>query len=151
MTSSEIRPLPARDVPLLIPEARRFFAEAPIAGRFNELHFTRELARSIEAGTGICFVAGTPPRGAIAGVTFLDLATADLCCMEYFWYVAQSERGSLGLRLLDAFEKHLTERGVRRLMMMHLVSPAMDAKFSDLYERRGYTLREHVHVKELNP
>lgn len=150
MTSFDpIRAIAAYEVPLLVPEAQAFFAEAPIAGAFNERHFVKALQEQVQANRAIVLACGSPFRGAIAGVLYNDMATGALCCMEYFWFVAKSERGTLGLRLLDAFEKVVKLAGATRLTMMHLVSPEHDAKFADLYGRRQYTLKERVFVKEL--
>ena len=137
------------EVPLLVPEAREFFREAPIAGEFKESHFVAELTRHLQSGSALVLAAGSPFRGAIGGVLFNGLAIADFSCMEYFWYVNRHERGSIGVRLLAEFEQRLRDLGVRRLMMMHLSSPECDDKFLSLYDRRGYQLKERVFVKDL--
>lgn len=149
MTFDPIRAIAAYEVPLLVPEARAFFAEAPIAGTFNEAHFVRELTALVGINRAIVLACGSPFRGAIGGVLYNDLATGALCCMEYFWFVSKAERGTLGLRLLEAFERTLIASSVTRLSMMHLCSEAHDSKFADLYGRRHYTLKERVFVKEL--
>jgi GNAT superfamily N-acetyltransferase len=145
---SEIRALQFYEVPLLLPQAREFFKEGGICGELNDAHFTATLTKSLEARQAIVLVSGAPFRGAIAGVMFQDLATADWCCMEYFWYVAKEERGTLGLRLLDAFEKEAKSRGAVRIVMMHLENERA-GKMQQLYERRGYKLREQIFVREV--
>lgn len=148
MTSTDIRAIESYEVPLLVPQAREFFKEAPIAGAFNEGHFVAQLEQHVKDKRALVLAAGVPFRGAIGGILFQDLATGESCCMEYFWYVAKEERGSLGIRLLDEFERRIKALAVKRIMMMHLVSPRSD-KFQDIYERRGYALKERVFVKEL--
>lgn len=143
-----IRLLGSHEVPLLIPQAREFFKEGNICGSLNEPYFIQALTTQIGAGRMFVFVEGSPFRGAIAGTMFEDLATGELCCMEYFWYVDAHERGSLGLRLLVAFEDEAVRRGARRLLMMHHVTPE-SAKFEHIYGRRGYTLHEQVFVRSL--
>lgn len=136
----------AAEVPLLIPQAKEFFAEGEIDGKLDEKNFVKMVTANIEAGTMFVLAEGVPFRGAIAGVTYKDVATGDVCCMEHFWYVNQHERGSLGLRLLSAFENEAKARGAVRILMMHHVAPGAD-KFHHLYERRGYRLREQIFVK----
>lgn len=148
--TSDIRALEPYEVPLLLPQAREFFKEGGICGKLNDAHFTSTLTRSLEAKQAIVLVCGVPFRGAIAGVMFQDLATSDWCCMEYFWYVAKEERGSLGLRLLDAFEKEAKARGALRVLMMHLENERA-GNMQKLYERRGYKFREQIFVREVQP
>lgn len=140
---SDIRALQSYEVALLLPLARAFFAEGHIEGTLNEAHFVRQLTQQIEAGVGVAFSADF--RGTIAGIFFLDLATADLCCMEYFWYVHAEERGSLGIRLLAALEDECERRGAKRLLMMHMLDKR--EQFERLYTKRGYTLKEQVFMK----
>lgn len=137
--------LPA-EVPLLLPGARAFFAEGQIQGTLNEAHFVKTLAQGIDSGR--MFVLSEGFRGAISGTLFEDPATGELCCMEYFWYVDAHERGSLGVRLLAAFEHEAVRRGACRVLMMHHVSEQTE-KFKHIYERRGYVLREQVFVRSL--
>lgn len=142
MTS--IRKLEPYEVALLLPGARAFFHEGHIDGQLNEAHFVKQLTAQIENGVGVCFTADF--RGAIAAVFYLDLATAELCCMEYFWYVHAEERGSIGVRLLAALEAECERRGVRRLLMMHMVHEASE-RFDHLYRKRGYVHKEQLYVK----
>jgi hypothetical protein len=144
---SELRLLPAHEVPLLLPGARQFFADGLIAGQLHETHFVTTLAGHIERGSGFVVVAGQPLRGALAGILFQDLATAETCCMEFFWYVHASERGSLGVRLLAAFEQESFSRGAVRVIMAHFVNEKTSG-FEALYTRRGYRMKEQLFQKE---
>jgi GNAT superfamily N-acetyltransferase len=136
----------AAEVSLLLPQAREFFNEGQIAGKLNEQHFVTALSDGISSGRMFVLASGCPFRGAISGAMYQDLATGETCCMEYFWYVDRHERGSLGLRLIAEFEREAKKRGAIRVTMMHHVSAETD-KFTHLYERRGYGLREQVFVK----
>jgi GNAT superfamily N-acetyltransferase len=144
MTSNEIRRLTAEEVPLLMPGAREFYAEGRLYGKLNEEHCAKTLASLIQAGSAVCFASAF--RGAIGGLFFPDLVTADLCCMEHFWFVRQEERGTLGVRLLKALEAECEQRGVRRLLLMHMIGPDREA-FEHFYTRMGYELREQVYVR----
>jgi hypothetical protein len=143
-----IRLIQPSEVPLLLPQAREFFKEGAIQGALNEAHFVATLSTQMDAGSMFVLAEGAPFRGAIGGVVYQDLATGERCCMEYFWYVAAYERGSLGVRLLAEFEKEATARGAVRVSMMHHVTPD-SKKFDHVYGRRGYTLREQVFVRTL--
>lgn len=144
---NDIRLLPVYEVPLLLPLARAFYAEGNLPGHLNEPHFVRTLSKQIEAGSCFVIVGGSPIRGTIAGIVFDDMMTSDRCCMECFWYVSQAERGSLGLRLLDAWENEAYERSASRLVMAHLYTKDSE-KFTKFYGRRGYTMREQIFTKE---
>lgn len=149
---SELRLLTAPELPLLLPLARQFHTSllhgnlnhAPL----NEAHFQKVLAHHLNLGTGFIVVAGASVRGMICGIMFEDMSTAELCCMEFFWFVDKNERGSLGIRLLDALEAEARERGAVRIMMAHLASEGND-RFGKLYERKGFALKEQIFVKSL--
>lgn len=144
---SEIRLLTAAEVPLLLPLAREFFAEGNLHGKLNEAHFVNVLRHHIGSGSGFVFAAGTPVRGTISGVMFNDMATAEPCCMEFFWYVRACERGAVGIKLLDAWEREAFSRGAVRIMMAHLDTPKTQG-IERLYERRGFRVREKIFMKE---
>lgn len=141
-----IRLITPAEVPLLLPQAREFFREGQIQGNLNEPHFIQALTQQMQVDRMFVLAEGSPFRGAIAGAMFEDLATGELCCMEYFWYVDRHERGTLGVRLLAAFEEHALCRGARRILMMHHVNEQTE-KFKHIYERRGYVLLEQVYVR----
>lgn len=141
-----LRLLTAAELPLLLPLIRAFFAEGNIPGKLNEPYAVKRLASHVEAGTGFAIADGVPIRGAICGILYEDMATAERCCMEFFWYVAKEERGSLGIRLLDALEKEAFKRGAVRVVMSHLSTDKTD-RFDQMYARRGYTKREQIFIK----
>lgn len=143
---SELHLITAAEVPLLLPLIRQFFAEGNIPGKLNEPYAVATLTKHVEAGTGFVIAAGCPVRGAISGVMYPDMATAELCAVEFFWFVSPEERGSLGIRLLDAFEKEAFGRGAVRVMMSHLSTPKTE-RFESMYTRRGYMKREQIFIK----
>lgn len=141
-----IRSISAAEVPLLLPLARQFMGEGNIPGKLNEAHFVANLQTHLERGTGFVFVAD-PLRGMICGIMFPDMATAELCCMEFFWFVSTAERGAIGMQLLDALEREACARGAVRIYMGHMVTDKT-AVFGRLFARRGYRMKEQVFVKE---
>ncbi len=146
---SDIRLLTSAEVPFLLEGARSFFGEGNLIGKLDEAHFVKTLRGYIDSGIGFILVAGNPPfRGSIAGVVFPDFATGKPRCMEFFWYVPKEERGIVGLRLLRAFEVEAKNRGADHVLMMHLVA-GQEEKFTHLFTRLGYTLREQVFAKQL--
>lgn len=149
---SDIRSLPAHELPLLLPLARQFH-ESLLHGNLNhaplnEAHFLKVLNTHVSGGTGFVLVAGSPIRGMICGIMFEDMSTAEPCCTEFFWYVDKNERGSIGLRLLDALEREACSRGAVRIMMAHLASEGTE-KFGRIYERKGFALKEQIFVKQI--
>lgn len=146
---SDIRRITAAEVPLLLPLARQFMSEGNIPGKLDEAHFSANLQAHLERGTGFVFVA-EPLRGMISGIMFNDMATAELCCMEFFWFVSPSERGGIGMRLLEALEQEATNRGAVRILMGHMVTEKTET-FERLFARRGYRVKEQVFLKEVMP
>jgi len=143
---SELHLLTAAEVPLLLPLIRQFFAEGNIPGKLNEPYAVSTLQKHLQVDSGFVIAAGCPIRGAICGVMFPDMATAEPCAIEFFWYCMTEERGSLGIRLLDAFEKEAFRRGAARVMMSHLSTPKTQ-RFESMYARRGYVKREQIFMK----
>lgn len=149
---TDIRALAVHEIPTLLPLARQFH-ESLLCGNLNnepldEQHFQAVLRNHLTNDSGFVLVAGSPIRGMICGIMFDDMSTAARCCMEFFWYVDQAERGSLGIRLLNALEAEAESRGAVRVLMAHLASEGLE-KFTRVYERRGYALKEQVFVKPL--
>lgn len=146
---NDVRLLSVEEIPLLLPGAREFFATRRLMGELNEAHFVSALKNQSESGIGFVLVCGNPPfRGSIAGAIVRDFATGDPTCLELYWYTCEAERGSVGLRLLKAFEAEATRRGAKRIIMMNLAGDEMDT-FAKFYNRCGYRLKEQVFAKEV--
>lgn len=146
---SDIRLLALEEIPLLLPGAREFFATRKLMGALNEAYFVSALKNHSESGIGFVLVCGNPPfRGSIAGAIVRDFATGDPTCLELYWFVCEAERGSVGLRLLKAFEAEAAKRGAKRIIMMNLAGDEMET-FTNFYTRCGYQLKEQVFAKEV--
>ena len=149
MTSNNIRLLLAEEVPLILPLIRQFYLEGNLPGELNESHFVTNLQRQIQSGSSFILASGFPIMGTIAGIVHEDMSTKELSCMEIFWYVDKNERGTRGLRLLQAWEEEAKRRGAKKLLMAHLAAHKME-KFEKMYEHRGYKLLEQIYMKQVD-
>lgn len=149
MTSRDLRLLTADEVPLLLPLAREFFAGGEIAAKLNESHFVTTFRELLDAGNFFVIVAGMPIRGTIAGIIHRDPFGGDPICSELWWFVRKEERGSIGVRLLDAWEIEGKSRGAERLFMAHLAGRRGES-LDKLFERRGYEAKEVIFVKDVS-
>lgn len=143
------RLLQADEVPLLEPLVQSFFDEGDLSGKFDPKYAEGILKGHLKADTGFAIVTGTPIHGGICAMMYPDMATGELCCCEWFWYVQKEHRnGSVGYKLLQSFENEAMRRGAVRITMMHLIrNDHSDTQLQALYERRGYVLKEQVYTK----
>lgn len=149
MTMSELRLLMPEEVPLVLPLAREFFATGEIPGKLNEVHFVNLFRKQLAEGNAFIIAAGIPLRGMIAGFVHQDPFDGQLVCGELWWFVRKEERGSLGLRLFNAWEAEAKSRGAVRFQMAHLTGSKTDS-LDRLFERKGYIMKEKIFVKEVN-
>jgi len=86
--------------------------------------------------------------GAIGGlVTPSIFDKRQLIGQETIWYVAKDERnGSVGLKLISAFEKECKEKGANLIVMVHMGNLYADV-LDKLYKRRNYKLLEQDYIK----
>ena len=68
---------------------------------------------------------------------------------EAFWFVSESLRGTLGMRLYKAFETWAKTQGVDSIQMIHLMD-ATGEKVRNLYLRMGFEPVEVRYQKRLN-
>lgn len=135
---------------LMLTGAREFFGTGQLQGTLNEDHYVKTLASYTESGVGFVLarVDDGVLHGALGAAIHPDYATGELTAVEFFFYVVKAYRGTLGLRLMDAFEKEAKRRGARRLFLMHLLTEGA-CNLSTIYSRKGYKLVEHIYAKEL--
>lgn len=81
-------------------------------------------------------------------ISMLYFNHAHLTGQELFWWIDPQERGSIGLRLLEALENEARARGCQSWAMIALdkVDPERTAR---IYERRGYRASERSFIKRL--
>lgn len=146
-----IRELTVDDLPQLTEMAQAFFVEGKLCGRFNPDSFVKGWSGLLGSRQGL--LLGAEEQGlivaTIGGILFPNLANGDLEATELHWYARPEHRGTgVGLRLLDEFEATARSRGSARVWMLHLTE-LNDAPMDQLYEWRGYRLKEKLFVKEL--
>ncbi len=144
------RLLQPEEVTKLLPLGELFFAESGSAGVFNPLHFTQSWVGAIRKGSGLVLVVDNGPdrvKAALGGAIWNCPNTGDLIAAETFYYSHPKHRGC-GLRLLPAFEAEVKRRGAKRVWMVHLQTPGSE-RIGEMYQRRGYKLRETLFEKAL--
>jgi len=86
--------------------------------------------------------------GCIGGVLNPWLLDENVILMtEMIWYVLRKDRGSIGIRLIKAFEKKAQEMGATKIIMISLGET--DDPISLFYKRKGYHHLEHHFIKDL--
>lgn len=95
--------------------------------------------------TAILLVADTGDRlvGMVAGWVFPHPFSGQLVASELVWWVEPDARGSVGVRLLQAFETWAVERGATAIQM---IAPE-GSSIGTLYERRGYRRVEALYQR----
>lgn len=86
--------------------------------------------------------------GGIAGIVTKFQTSEALNCVEMFWFVKESLRGRVGLKLIKAFEKEAFNRGCDRVTMAYMEN-SMPDRMSKLYKAIGYMPYEHHYIKNL--
>lgn len=127
-----------------------FYQEGALPGSVKPDVFIRTWTALLASGAAVLFGLEIGGRlvGVLGGLEYPDPNDGDRVATEMFWFVTPSARGG-GLRLLDTFEAWAKQRGVRRILMMHLHA-LKSAAFERLYQRRGYRPIEIHYCKELN-
>lgn len=147
-----IRPITADELPRVHEMGAAFFDAAGRPGKYSPEAVERIWNTLLPTGIGLFFVAEDEGRfvGMFGGVVSEDPYTGDIVALEQFWFVMPEARGSVGIRLFNAFEKEATARGAKRILMVHLMKLTPES-LRGLYERRGYELVEQIYEKNLCP
>jgi GNAT superfamily N-acetyltransferase len=145
-----IRHLRKDELPRMHDIGREFFVAAKRPGTWCPAAFDRLWGSLLDAGVGIFLVAEKDAEivGLFGGIICEDAFNGEPTATEFFWYATPSARGSVGIRLLDAFEREAAERGATRIMMTHLNHLGSET-LQKLYERRGYRSIEQTYEKIL--
>lgn len=146
----DVRLLAPDEMHLMLPGAREFYATGQLQGSLNEEHYVETLSSYTKDGRGFVLarVEDGVLHGALGAVIYPDFATGELTAVELFFFVLAAYRGTLGLRLMDVFEKESKRRGARRLFLMHLLTEG-SCNLERVYRKKGYKLVEHIYAKEL--
>lgn len=128
-----------------------FFSESGLPGQLDFEHWKAQWTKFIDMGIGkiIAYYDGEKFVGMIGGLCVQCTMTADMEAIEAFWYVQKDKRGTpIGIKLLKSFEKWASQRGAKRVKMMHL-SDLNAEMMRDIYLRMGYTPLEQAYSKTL--
>lgn len=137
------------DLPALAKLGPQFFVEGRLPGKFVAAVFVRNWQMILDQGRGAIWTArdaGGEICGALGALVAPDLNDGELVAQEAFWFVAESARGSVGVLLFAAWERWAKALGVKRAIMIHLLS-SMPQKLQRFYHRRGYRPVEVHYVK----
>lgn len=95
--------------------------------------------------TAAMWVAESDGRlvGMVAGWVFQHPFSGQPIASELVWWVEPEARGTVGIRLLDAFETWAKKRGATGIQMIAPESSSIGA----LYERRGYRRVETLYQR----
>ena len=88
--------------------------------------------------------------GLIGGVaTPSSFSSKEIIGQEFMWYLEKDERkGSIGFKLLKAFEEECKSRGAKKVIMIHMLNLNSEM-MSKFYEKQGYIPMEKHFIKEL--
>ncbi|MCK4578010.1 MAG: GNAT family N-acetyltransferase [Candidatus Marinimicrobia bacterium] len=85
--------------------------------------------------------------GLLAGKIVTDLLSGESTYAEVMWFMT-AEKRRYGTRLLKFVEDWAKNRGMRRMMMVHMCNDKKD-QLADFYARIGYRPMEVHYIKEL--
>lgn len=140
-----------KDLPLCVSCAKEFHNIYDPGVEFSESSFLDYWKSLIESGQGFMLLLEHKDGDIIggAGGVLANFQTSSVMnCIEMFWWVNASHRGSHGLKLYKAFEEEAKKRGAKRLLMAYMAS-SMPDKLEKFYLARGFTPFEHHVIKDL--
>jgi len=85
--------------------------------------------------------------GLLAGQVVMDMLSGAETYAEIMWFVLKEHR-SCGARLLKFVEDWVKEKGMKRMMMVHMCNGKED-QLREFYKRLGYRPMEVHYIKEL--
>jgi N-acetylglutamate synthase-like GNAT family acetyltransferase len=143
-----IRQAEASDIDQLLVLAENFIEYHPLGMRWDVDHMRAQLMALIEAHVFVIDEGEGKIRGAIGGTTIPNLwVPGDVMLVEAFWWVEPEYRnGTIGLKLLKAFEAVGRALQVSRIAM---VSTTKTPQLTGIYQRLGYELQETTFSKEV--
>lgn len=145
-----IRLLTKAELPKVHKLGAWFFAEAKRPGNYSPEAFERLWSALFDQGIALFLVAEQDGEvvGAFGAAIHEDYLNSEKTASEMFWVVLPEARGTIGLKLFNAFEAEAAKRDVSRIMMIHL-SNLTPESLRKLYVRRGYREVETVYEKIL--
>lgn len=149
-TSVEIKFVEADKLDSITPLAKQFWQEGKLIGNYDESSFISNWTNLIKQDVGRIIGAyrGDKLIGMFGFVVSKDPNDNVLVSQEMFWFVDPQYRKGEGLLLFNAYEKIVTDIGVKRIGMVHLESIHSE-KLEKLYKKRGYKTIEKHYMKEI--
>ena len=138
------------DLPKVAECAREFYASSPFLSDLDEERFCETWERLIRGQIGVAFIEyeGDRVAGGLGAVVSRDPFGSSLIAAESFWFVRETARGSLGIRLYRVFEDWARMNGVGSIQMIHLLDKTGE-KAKRFYLRSGYEPVEVRYQKRL--
>lgn len=146
-----IRPAEVADIPRLLELGAAFVVHYPAEIPTDPDGLREALSEMIEGGQCVLVddVEGEIRGGVVGMISALwTNPKRSRAGIELAWWVAEEHRGgTVGIRLLHAFEAWAVERGAEVLVLSDLVDGAGDPLLGGLAQRLGYALVERAHYK----
>ena len=138
------------DLPKVAECAREFYATSPLLADLDETRFCETWSRLILQKIGVAFIEyeGAEVAGGLGAVVTQDPFGQKVIASESFWFVRETARGSLGIRLFRVFEDWARVNGVGSIQMIHLLDETGE-KAKKFYLRSGYKPVEVRYQKRL--
>lgn len=148
-----IREAVAGDIPAMVSLGRKFYAESDYhkIAPFDPKTIGNMFMTLLQSP--VCRVLVADNGGELVGfmgVQFGPFPFNDtvLCAQEKFWFVDETHRGRVGIRLKTAMEEIARYSGARIFVMSRLENEAGEG-VERLYLRNGYTPLERHYIKRL--
>jgi RimJ/RimL family protein N-acetyltransferase len=138
------------DYAALFPLGQDFADFSPFGGTADPATLRKVFDASSDSGLLIVADVDSTVAGALVGMSVTQWYDPNMrIAVELAWWLSPEHRhGSLGLRLVRAFEAQAKSTGHKFCTMMTLNTPDA-ARLGALYERSGYRLTETAYMKAL--
>lgn len=144
-----IRDVTVMELSTAVKLGHEFWAEGALPGKLVSEVWIRNWTGLIRSGTGKIFGLYVDGKlvGCLGAIFSKDLNDDQLVATEAFWFVGEKFRGQ-GIKLLLSFHAEAQQRGVSRILMMHLFNQNAE-QVAKLYTRLGFKAVETHFVKSL--
>lgn len=144
----DVRLARASDLSKLVALGPHFASQMPYQTAGVDASSVLRMLRSSLA-QGLLIIAGDGVGGLLGLKMPLWFDPKTVIAVELAWWLEPEYRsGTVGIRMIDLFEKSAKQAGCHHVSMM-LMQNIQPDRVAALYERRGYHLTERVFVKEL--
>lgn len=129
--------------------AQKFYASSSVLRGFNIERFCHASRCLLNEGIGVIFLflEDDQIRGAIGGISSVDLCSGERYSQEWFWFIEPEFRGA-GMKLYREFERWTREQDCAQIRMIHLAD-SMPERLERVYKYLGFRLLESHYGKDL--